>query len=52
MLQSNYASLWIIYINNTMNKIKILNTIYIKPLNNKYYLTYNNKTFTQQLNKI
>ncbi len=57
MLQSNYASLWIIYINKlkhfTMsNKIKILNSIFIKPLNNNYYITYNNKTQTQEINKI
>lgn len=35
-----------------MKKIKILNTIYIKPLNKNYYLTYNNKTQTQTINII
>ena len=35
-----------------MKKLKILNTTYIKPLNNKYYLTYNNKTQTQTINII
>jgi hypothetical protein len=34
------------------NKIKILNSIFIKPLNNNYYITYNNKTQTQEINKI
>jgi hypothetical protein len=57
MLQSNYASLWIIYTNKlkhfTMsNKIKNTNSIFIKPLNNNYYITYNNKTHTQEINKI
>jgi len=35
-----------------MKKIKILNTIYIKPLNNNYYITYNNFTQTQTINFI
>lgn len=34
------------------HKIKILNSIFIKPLNNNYYLTYNNLTQTQTINKI
>lgn len=35
-----------------MKKLKILNTIYIKPLTNNYYITYNNKTQTQTINII
>ena len=34
------------------NKIKITNSIFIKTLNNNYYITYNNKTHTQEINKI
>ena len=52
IIHFKYEFTWIISINKLMKKLKILNTIYIKPLTKNYYITYNNFTQKQTINII